>query len=204
VLVSHEKIKAVVNEKRFSDLPELFIESASAAWNAVTSGANGQLCEMILDRAATEASVKIAQEKDDAFCEGFAKLRQKLSAILIAYRCAATGKSRDFIGMALPDTESPDKDRLVSAALSGCDEVLKIASGIGIPLEKDADASDVVFASNALEDEYISKSVFVSMGVSPVIAYYLRSEREIARIRVILSCKRCGFSESMIRKRTGF
>jgi len=62
----------------------------------------------------------------------------------------------------------------------------------------------VVFASNALEDEYISKSVFVSMGVSPVIAYYLRSEREIARIRVILSCKRCGFSESMIRKRTGF
>lgn len=200
--LTYDEIKKAVSEKRFGDLPEVF-SAASEAWDALTRTMNGQICEMILDRGAIEASVKIAEMTEDEFCMGLADMRARMSAIIIAYRCAAAEKSKDFINSALPEVSGIDKKALVSAALAGCDEVVALSEKYGVPTEDAAGAKDIVLASERLEDEYAAKSAFVSMGTAPIISYYLKAEREIARIRVILSCKRCGFAEDVIRRRAG-
>lgn len=197
-------VKKAVAEKDFQILPELMRDTATEAWNVLTAGMNGQLCEMVLDRAAIDASVAIAEASEDDFCIGLAKLRRKLTSLLIAYRCSAAGKTADFIRSALPETDEPEKQTLVKSALAGCDEVIALAGKCGVSLPETADASDIASAINALEDEYIARSAFISMGIAPVISYYLRAQREVSRIRVILSCKRCGMAEDVCRKRAGF
>ena len=203
VSVGTDEIKKIVAEKKFADLPELLRQPAAEAWNVLVSTMNGQNCEVILDRAAIEASVSIAQSAGDEFCTGLAKLRRKCAAFLIAYRCAVSEKTADFINTALPETDAPAKRTLLTTALSGRDAVLSLAEGLGFGLPAGAEASDITAASNKLEDEYMARSAFVSMGIAPVISYYLRSVREVEMIRVILSCKRCGLSDDICRKRAG-
>ena len=203
VSVSTETVKKSVEEKRFADLPESLRQPAADGWNALVTGMNGQLCEMILDRGAIEASVKIAEVSGDEFCIGLAKLRQRCAAFLIAYRCAVAGKTADFIKAALPETDEPSVKAFTTAALAGCDAVAALAEKYGFDLSDGADASAISAAAEVLEEDYISKSSFVSMGVSPVVSYYLRASREVARVRVILSCKRCGLSDEECRRRAG-
>ncbi len=200
--ISLDEIKKAVSEKRFDLLPEEF-SAVSEAWDALTRTMNGQICEVILDRGAIEASVKIAERLEDEFCMGLAELRAQLSAFLIAYRCAVAGKSRDFVNFALPELGGIDKKALTAAAIAGCDEVAAFAKRYGIREDDITGAKDIVTASERLESEYIAKSAFVSMGTAPIVSYYLKAEREIVRIRVILSCKRCGFAEDVIRQRVG-
>lgn len=203
VSVGTETIKNAVAEKKFSSLPEVLRQSAADAWNTLVTGMNGQLCEMVLDRGAIEASVKIAEASGDDFCIGLARLRQRNAAFLIAYRCAVADKTADFIKAALPDTVDPSKKALTTAALAGCSAVADLAEKYGFDLSQGADASVISAEADVLEDEYISKASFVSMGIAPVISYYLRASREISKIRVILSCKRCGLSDEECRRRAG-
>ena len=70
-------------------------------------------------------------------------------------------------------------------------------------MDDGAGVRDLILASDRCEEDYISRSMFVSMGAAPIISYYLKAQREAARIRVILSCKRCGLGEDVIRDRTG-
>ncbi len=200
--ISFDSIKKAVEEKRFDTLPEIF-SAAENAWNTLVKTMNGQMCEMILDRAAIEAAVKIASETDDEFCIGLADLRAKISAFVIAYRCAAAKKSKDFTAQALPEIHGVDKKALVSAVLSGCDAVIAQAKKYGISVDEGDGVRELIHASDRCEDEYIARSMFVSMGVAPIISYYLKAQREVARVRVILSCKRCGLGEDVIRSRIG-
>lgn len=203
VSVSYSAVKTIVAEKKFADLPVMLKAPAEEAWNALVSGMNGQLCEMILDRASLEAAVTIAEESGDEFCIGLAKLRRRLTALLIAYRCAVAGKGVDFIKSALPETDEPAKETVVKAALAGCDEVIALTQKYGTELPENPEASDFTAAIRTVESDYIAKSAFVSMGIAPLISYYLRADREVSRIRVILSCKRCGLSDDSCRKRAG-
>lgn len=202
-IVSADDVMKAVSEKDFSILPEMFRSAAKEAWDGLVAGMNGQLCEMILDRAAIDAEVSITEKSGDKFCIGLAKLKRKLLSFMIAYRCAAAGKSRDFILAALPEVSEVSKSDLVQAALAGCDEVASLAVRCGITLPENPDASDIRTALDNIEDEYTAGAMFVSMGVSPIISYYLKVTREVSRLRVILSCKRGGFTDEVIRKRTG-
>ncbi len=201
--VSTDSIKTAVAEKQFGLLPEMMRKPAAEAWDALLTGMSGQLLETVLDRAAIESAVRIAEESRDPFCIGLAEFRRKLSSFLIAYRCAAAGKNSDFVKLSLPDITEPPRDKLIAAVLAGADEVTSLAGKCGITLPESATASDIQRAADTLEDEYISGAAFVSMGIAPVIAYYLRAEREVSRIRVILSCKRCGLSDDVCRERAG-
>ncbi|MBE6708486.1 MAG: hypothetical protein E7578_04500 [Ruminococcaceae bacterium] len=200
--ISYGDVRRAVEEKRFADLPEIF-SSAEYAWNTLVKTMNGQMCEMILDRAAIEASVKIAAETEDEFCIGLADLRAKISAFVIAYRCAAAKKSKDFTSEALPELCGIDKKALVSAVLSGCDAVIAQAKRYGVPVDESDGVRELVLSAERCEDEYIARSMFISMGPAPIISYYLKAQREASRIRVILSCKRCGLGEDVIRSRIG-
>ncbi len=199
VSVSEDTVKTAVLQRRFDLLPDLMKEYAIEAWSALTGSMNGQLTEAILDRGAIEVSVRIAEESGDTFSIGLAKLRRKTASLLIACRCAAAGKNNDFIRTALPCTEY--KDSLVKAALSGTDEVMALAEKLGIATSDSASASDIVRSAAEAEEEYISRAAFVSMGTAPVIAYYLRAEREVSAIRILLSCKRCGLTDAECRRR---
>lgn len=203
ISVDADDMKRIVADKTYNDLPPFMTSPAREAWDALVMGMNGQLCEMILDRGAIEASVKIALETDDDFCIGFAKLRRKISAFVIAFRCAWARKTADLIKLALPETDDPSKDSLITAVLSGCNDVIALAGKCGILLGDNGDASDIATVSRALEDSYISGSSFISMGTAPLISYFIRTEREVSRIRMILSCKRCGFTDKVIRRRMG-
>ena len=202
-IISEDDVIEAVNEKNFSDLPEMFRHAAREAWDGLVAGMNGQLCEMILDRAAIDTEVTVTEKSGDEFCAGLAKLKRKLLSFMIAYRCAAAGKSRDFVMSSLPDVTEVSKNDLVQAALAGCDEVTALAVKCGISLPDVPDASDIRSALERIEDEYTSGSIYVSMGISPIISYYLKTTREVSKIRMILSCKRGGFSDEIIRKRTG-
>jgi len=130
-------------------------------------------------------------------------VRCKNASFIIAYRCAATGKTGDFTSLALPDSVPFLHDKLVSAARNGADEVLALCGEYGIDVGEGSGAMSILAGARAAENEYMARSAYVSMGAAPIVSYYLRAEAEISFIRELLSCKRCGFTEENIRERVG-
>ncbi|MBQ4312663.1 MAG: V-type ATPase subunit, partial [Clostridia bacterium] len=93
-------IEKAVREKAFSLLPEAMRDSAAEAYNALVEWGDGQLCEMILDRASLESAIAEAKKTGGLVLE-LAELGAFESDIRIAARCAAMKKPLGTIALSL-------------------------------------------------------------------------------------------------------
>ena len=201
---SPELILEAVRERDFQRLPESMREAAGDALELLLHTHDGQLCDVLIDRAALEAVRRAGKASGDGTIRGYAELSVAAADIKIALRCARTGKSLEFMRRALAPCDSLDTERLSQAALQGEAAIRDYLqntryAGGAEALDKSLTAFEC-WCDNRLMEE-IRPQKYNPFTMGPIVAYVLARENEIKTVRIILSGKQSGLEEDSIRER---
>lgn len=199
-----QRILKAIREKDYSLLPDHMAEKASEAYDTLLHTGDGQLCDVILDRASLEATYAAGQKADNEVLRLYATLTVVAADIKIAVRCGQIGKSLEFIRRALADCQELNSEALALAALGGMDSVVEYLSGTDY-----ADAAEALKESPAAFERWCDNLIIRHMKpqksnpftIGPLAAYILARQNEIKCVRMVLSAKLNGLPDEMIRER---
>ncbi|NBK17369.1 V-type ATPase subunit [Anaerotruncus sp. 1XD42-93] len=202
--IDHRELLHAVQERDWGSLPDSMRGPAEEAYTALAQTRDGQLCDIILDRAALDAVYAAGKASRDELVRRYAELTVAAADIKTAVRCARTGKPMDFIRRALAECDSLSVSRLAKAAAEGLDSICDLLSTTDY-----ADAVEVLRQSPSAFERwcdnliirYIRPQQFQSFGIGPLAAYILGRENEIKSVRIILSGKLNQLSDQSIRER---
>lgn len=191
-------------EHDFSALPEAMATAATQAYATMQQTGDGQLCDVILDRAALTAIGEAGKKETNALLQKYAALTVASADIRIAVRCAKTGKNLTFITNALAPCETLNVGLLAKAAAEGQDAIYDY-----LRLTDYAGAVDALKESTAaferwcddLMMEAIRPEQYATFTIGPLAAYILARESEIKSVRMILSGKLNHLSTDAVRAR---
>lgn len=199
-----EEIYLAVKNREYGDLPEFLQETAREAMTTLLQTADGQLCDIIVDKACMDYVYQLGKESDNDIIRLYCELFVASADIKIAIRCAHTNKKADFIRRSLAECDSLDIERLLAAACEGRDAILAYLSTTEYRSAVDA----IGVSMSAFEkwcDDYLTSVMkpqkWEPFGVGPIVAYIIARQNEIKAVRMILSGKINDLSEQTIKER---
>ena len=202
--LGREKITVIVKEKKYEDLPEHMRAAAEEANEVILRTGDGQLSDIICDRACLEAMAKAGSKSKSGLLKEYTETNAAVTDIKIAARAAKTGKSLTFLKSALAECAGIDTDRLAYAAAEGEEALITFLAGSGL-----AEAAEALKDSPSAFEKWCDDRLMASIrpqktnsvSMDPIIAYYLARMNEIKTVRVIATAKANGFPEDAIRER---
>ena len=197
------KVFQAVKNREYDELPEFLQECAVEAMSTLLQTSDGQLCDIIIDKACMEYICKLGKESENDIIRLYCELFVASADIKIAIRCAHTHKSPDFIRRALAECDSLDSERLCAAACEGRDAILAY-----LGTTEYRSAVEAVSASmSAFEkwcDDYLTSVMkpqkWEPFGIGPIVAYIIARQNEIKAVRMILSAKINGLRDETIKE----
>ena len=197
-------IYEAVLKREYENLPEFLVEPAKEAMSVLLQTSDGQLCDIIIDRACMEYVGKLGKASDEEIIRLYCELFVASADIKIAVRSAHTKKRLDFITRAMAPCETLDVERLAVAASLSYEDVLKYLENT----RYSAAIPQIRSSMSAFEkwcDDCITKAMkpqkWEPFSIGPVVAYLLARENEIKAVRMILSAKVNGLSDDVIKER---
>ena len=165
---------------------------------------DGQLCDVILDRAALDAVCEAGRKAEDAIIREYAEATVAIADIKIAVRAQKTGKSQEFLKRALAPCDTIQIDLLAKAAANGMDAIRDYLLGTSYAggaeaLEESPSAFERWCDNRMIETMRPQK--YQAFSVGPLVAYIVARENEIKTVRIILTGKQNQFPEEAIRER---
>ena len=202
--VSSEELLRIIKEKDYQALPENMRTAAEEAVDTLLHSRDGQLCDVIIDRAALEAIRDAGKASSDAIIRDYAESTVAVSDIKIAVRSSKTGKSLEFMKRAMAECESLNVDTLAHAALAGTDAIIEYLSGSGF-----AEGAQALKESPSAFERWCDNRIIQTIkpqktnpfSIGPLVAYVIARENEIKTVRIILTCKQNGLPDDSIRER---
>ncbi len=201
---SREELRDIVGKKEFTKLPSGMDTAAQDAFETLLHTRDGQLCDIIIDKACLAAIDKAGTESEEDVIKRYAETVITVTDIKIAVRCQKTGKSIEFMRRALQPTSGIDTERLAKAAASGFDAILDLLSGTSYVEAADALRESPSSFERWCDDclmEMLREEKYEVFTVGPLVAYILARENEIKTVGIILSGKLNGLSDDSIRER---
>ncbi len=199
-----DKIVSAVENKDFSKLPDCMQQPAKEAYDVLVSNGNGQISDAIIDKATMEEMLSLGNETGSSLMRKIAEILVATADIKIAFRCAKTGKSAEFLARSLVSCSSVSADRLKEAALNGEEAVLSYLEGTEYAeaAEKYRESTSAFekWADDRITD-CVGDARYKSFGIEPVVAYYVARTAEINSVRIILSAKKNHQPADVMRKR---
>ena len=202
--VSGQEMLEIIREKEFGRLPANMSQAAQQACEALLHAGDGQLCDIIIDRAALDAIYKAGMESEDEIIRDYARSVVAVADIKIAVRAQKTAKSIEFMKQAMAECGSLSVDQLAKAALSGPEAIRDYLLGT----EYAGGAQALSESMSAFERwcdnriiQTISPQKYKAFTIGPVVAYVLARQNEIKTVRIILSGKRSQLPDQAIRER---
>ncbi|MCD8299828.1 MAG: V-type ATPase subunit [Clostridiales bacterium] len=201
---SMTELRDIMAKKDFAKLPGNMGAAAQEAFETLAHTGDGQLCDVIIDRACLDAIDRAGKDSEEDSIKRYAEAIVAVTDIKIAVRCQKTGKSVEFMHRALQPTGGIDTERLAKAAASGFDSILEFLSSARF-----AEAAEALRQSpSAFErwcDDYMMQMLrqekYEVFSIGPLVAYILARENEIKTVGIILSGKLNGLSDDSIRER---
>lgn len=194
----------IIAEKNYQALPKNMQEAAAKAYETFVQTRDGQLCDIIVDRAALAAIYEAGQKAEHTILKDYAESTVAVADIKIAVRSQRTGKSIDFMRQAMAECRSVSVDKLCHAALNGMDSICSYLEETdysqGAEALKESPSAFERWCDNRII-KTIKPQKYNSFSAGPLIAYVLARENEIKTVRIILSGKQNGFSDGAIRER---
>jgi V/A-type H+-transporting ATPase subunit C len=202
--VKWEIIYNAVKEHDFSALDEKMGKCAEEAYQVLMHTGDGQLCDVIIDKAALEAIYKKAEASGNEILLDYAEMKVAQADIKIALRCARTGKSIEFIERAMAECRSLDVRKLIASAYAGENALYEYIETTSyadvITAIKESPAAFEIWFDNQLI-KHIKPQKYNPFTMSPLAAYILARENEIKTVRIILLGKLNRLSDDSIRER---
>ena len=197
-------IEQAIAESDYEALPKSMRQVAQEAKETLLQTRDGQLCDVIIDRAALEAIREAGEKTGEALLKDYGELVCATGDIKIAVRAARTGKSRQFLDRALAPCSTLDVSALAEAAAAGVDAVIAYLDHTVY-----ADAVEELNGSVAAFErwcdnrmiETIKPQIHNPFGIGPIAAYIIARDNEIKTVRIILAAKRNSLPEEMLRER---
>ncbi|HIW82834.1 MAG TPA: V-type ATPase subunit [Candidatus Dorea gallistercoris] len=194
----------IVKEKRFGELPENMRQAAEEAYESLLHTKDGQLCDVIIDRATLEAIYQAGKEAKAEIIRDYAESTVAVADIKIAVRSQKTAKSMDFMKRAMVECDSIQADQLAKAALNGTEAIREYLLGTayagGAEALADSPSAFERWCDNRII-QTIQPQKYNSFTIGPVIAYVIARQNEIKTVRIILSGKLNDLPEDSIRER---
>ncbi len=202
--VEPEAMMRCVRENDFSPLPSNMANAADNAYHTMLQTGDGQLCDVILDRACLSDILEAGQDSKDELLEQYAQLLCAVSDIKVAVRACKTKKAKVFLDNALVPCGTLDIAALSIAACTGQDEIF--AYLLSTPY---SEAVEKLKESYSAFEKWCDDKVMALIKeqktnpftVGPLLAYALARRSEIASVRIILSGKLNELDDGMIRER---
>lgn len=202
--IPKEEMLRIIREKDYKALPENMQAAAEEAVETLLHSGDGQLCDIIIDRATMEAIKEAGRQPQDDIIRDYAESTVAVANIKIAVRSSKTAKSLDFMKRAMAPCDSLNVDGLARAALAGMDSIIEYLSGNGylegaLALKESPSAFERWCDNRIIQTIKPQKTNPFSIG--PLVAYVIARENEIKTVRIILTCKQNGLSDDSIRER---
>lgn len=203
-VVQPEKLFEAVKMRTYDELPDFLRETAKEAMTTLLQTADGQLCDIIIDKACMEYVYRLGKDSDNEIIRLYCELFVASADIKIAVRCARTQKKPDFIRRALAPCDTLDLEKLTVAAVEGYDAVLSY-----LATTKYSAAGEAIAASmSAFEkwcDDYLTDVMkpqkWEPFGIGPIVAYIIARQNEFKAVRMIFSAKQNQLSDDVIKER---
>ena len=196
--------RQAADEHDFSVLPAGMRDAAEEAMSVLRETGDGQLCDIIIDKAALNAILQAGKASGDPLLAFYAEHTVTTANIKTAVRCQKTGKSLDFIRRALAKCDTLDVSLLTQASVESFDAIIAYLntteySGAAEALTQSASAFER-WCDNRLIEK-IRPQKYETSTIGPLAAWLLARENEIKTVRILLSGKRNGLSDDAIRER---
>jgi V/A-type H+-transporting ATPase subunit C len=178
--------------------------AAGEAYRVLTETGDGQLCDLIIDKAALEAIYSAGKEQSDEVLKLFAEMKTASANIKIAVRAQRTGKSLEWIQRALAPCDTLDVEILARAAVSGFDEICEYLMQTEYAEGVDELKRSLSHFERWCDDRLIQRiqpQKYNPFTLGPLAAYLLARDNEIKTVRIILLGKLNEISEEAIRER---
>lgn len=209
IFLNHGSIDAgtileAVKSQDFTLLPEHMRSAAGEAYRVLTETGDGQLCDLIIDKAALEAIYSAGKEQSDEVLKLFAEMKTASANIKIAVRAQRTGKSLEWIQRALAPCDTLDVEILARAAVSGFDEICEYLMQTEYAEGVDELKRSLSHFERWCDDRLIQRiqpQKYNPFTLGPLAAYLLARDNEIKTVRIILLGKLNEISEEAIRER---
>lgn len=202
--ITGDEMLDIVTNKEFQRLPGKMGDTAQEAYDTLLHTRDGQLCDVIVDRAALEAIYEAGKKADDEIIRNYAESTVAIADIKIAVRSQRTSKSMDFMKRAMAECESVNVEQLAKAAASGADAIGEYLLGTSYAQGAEALAESPSAFERWCDNrmmETIKPQKYNSFSVGPLVAYALARENEIKTVRIILTGKQNDFPDDAIRER---
>lgn len=202
--IPKEEMLRIIRERDYKALPDHMQAAAEEAVETLLHSGDGQLCDVIIDRATLEAIKEAGRQSQDDIIRDYAESTVAVANIKIAVRSSKTAKSLDFMKRAMAPCDSLNVDGLARAALAGMDSIIDYLSVNGylegaLALKESPSAFERWCDNRIIQTIKPQKTNPFSVG--PLVAYVIARENEIKTVRIILTCKQNGLSDDSIRER---
>lgn len=171
-------------------LPELLKKPAMEAYEALTKTGDGQLVEVILDRAVFEAMADSVKDYKNEFFKGYIELNCDIVNIKTAIRGAKAHVDRRLCEYAFVSYGKTDTRVLTDAVAEGVEAVYEALDKMGFgKLVAAARVSLSEFeklCDNMLID-YIKGYKNRAFGFEPILGFLKGKETELQAVRIIMS-----------------
>lgn len=179
-------------------------DAAEEAMSVLRETGDGQLCDIIIDKAALNAILQAGKASGDPLLAFYAEHTVATANIKTAVRCRKPGKSLDFIQRALAECDTLDVSLLAQTAVESFEAMIEYLgrtcySGAAEALTQSASAFER-WCDNRLIEK-IRPQKYETSTIGPLAAWLLARENEIKTVRILLSGKRNGLSDDAIRER---
>ena len=202
--VDPEVMLRCVREGDFSALPESMAQAADSAYHTLLQTEDGQLCDIILDRACLEDLLRCGRASKNDILREYAELTCAVSDIKVAVRACKTGKNRAFLESALAPCDTLDAASLAAAACKSLDDLFAY-----LAVTPYSEAAERLNESYSAFEKWCDNRVMDLVKgqkmnpftVGPLFAYVIARRNEISTVRIILSGKLNELDDGMIRER---
>ena len=197
------RIRRAVEEQDLEQLPEEMAEAALKATEVLARTGDGQLCDIILDRAALTALLKAGEEAVDPVLREYAQVTAVGADIRSALRAARSGRDAEAMREMLVEVPGLDLSSLIEAALNGRQAVadyLALTPYAALAPALTQSMSAFECACDDLLIERIRPQLYESEKPGPLVAYVIARENEIKCVRLLLSGKLNSLPEETLRE----
>lgn len=195
---------SIIENKEYGRLPDKMAAAAKEAYEVLLQTRDGQLCDVIVDRAALEAISEAGKRATDEIIRIYAESTVALANIKVAVRSQKTGKSLEFMKRAMAECDSVNVDQLAKAAAAGADSLRDYLAGTsyaeGAEALEESPSAFERWCDNRMI-EVIKPQKYNAFSVGPLVAYLLARQNEIKTVRIILTGKQNDFPDAAIRER---
>ena len=194
----------IIENREFSRLPGNMGRVAEEALDTLLHTRDGQLCDVMIDKAALEAIYEAGKRSGEPIIENYADTTVAIADIKIAVRSRKTGKSGDFMHSAMAECRSVNAEQLIRAALSGEEEIARYLEGTSYAGGADALRESPSAFERRCDNrmiETLKTQKYETFSVGPLLGYLIARENEIKTVRIILTGKQNGFPDDAVRER---